>query len=137
MRHGIRMARPRRQQQIPDTQEACEAVCDTAAVFAARGALPGADQTLALADLFSALADPTRVRIVAILDGREMCVGDISATLGLSQSATSHQLRTLRQQGLVRSSREGRMVYYTLDDEHVSHLFRQGLEHVEHLPEGA
>jgi ArsR family transcriptional regulator, lead/cadmium/zinc/bismuth-responsive transcriptional repressor len=72
---------------------------------------------------------------VAILDGREMCVGDIAATLGLSQSATSHQLRTLRQQGLVRSSRDGRMVYYTLDDDHVSLIFRQGLEHVAHVTE--
>ena len=117
--------------------EACEAVCDTAAVFAARGSLPDSEKTHALANLFSALADPTRVRIVAALDGREMCVGDIAATLGLSQSATSHQLRTLRQQGLLRSSREGRMVYYTLDDEHVSMLFRQGSEHVAHLTEGA
>jgi ArsR family transcriptional regulator, lead/cadmium/zinc/bismuth-responsive transcriptional repressor len=135
MRLGINMARPRRHDQIPDTQDTCDAVCDTAAVFEARGALPGADQTHALADLFSAMADPTRVRIVAILDGREMCVGDIAATLGLSQSATSHQLRTLRQQGLVRSSRDGRMVYYTLDDDHVSLIFRQGLEHVAHVTE--
>src|SRR5690606_39030343 len=111
----------------------CEAVCDTALVFEARGALPGVRQTHQLADLFSALADPTRIRIVAALDGREMCVGDIAATLGLSQSATSHQLRALRQQGLVRSSRRGRMVYYALDDEHVSLLFRQGLEHVDHI----
>ena len=129
------MARPRRTEQIPELPESCDAVCDTALVFEARGALPGVPQTHALADLFSALADPTRVRIVAALDGREMCVGDIAATLGLSQSATSHQLRSLRQQGLVRSSRAGRMVYYTLDDEHVSLLFRQGLEHVAHQSE--
>jgi ArsR family transcriptional regulator, lead/cadmium/zinc/bismuth-responsive transcriptional repressor len=129
------MPRPRRDEQIPDFNESCEAVCDTATVFAARGALPDAAQTLELANLFSALADPTRVRIVAMLDGREMCVGDVAATLGISQSATSHQLKTLRQQGLVRSHREGRMVYYTLDDEHVSLLFRQGLEHVQHLSE--
>ncbi len=127
------MARPRRQEQLTETFESCEAVCDTASVFEARSSLPDAGRTMALADLFSALADPTRVRIVAILDGREMCVGDISATLGLSQSATSHQLRTLRDQGLVRSSRRGRMVYYTLDDDHVSHLYREGLTHVSHI----
>jgi len=131
------MARPRREEQIPEITDDREAVSDTALVFEARGALPGARQTHLLADLFSALADPTRVRIVAALDGREMCVGDIAATLGLSQSATSHQLRGLRQQGLVRSSRQGRQVYYTLDDEHVSLLFRQGLEHVAHLEEDA
>lgn len=127
------MARPRRIEQLTETFESCEAVCDTAMVFEARSALPNAGRTMALADLFSALADPTRVRIVAILDGREMCVGDIAATLGLSQSATSHQLRTLRDQGLVRASRQGRMVYYTLDDDHVSHLYREGLTHVSHI----
>ncbi len=136
MRPGINnMARPRRDAQIPEMLQECEAVCDTATVFEARGALPGVPQTMALAALFSALADPTRVRIVAALDGREMCVGDIAATLGLSQSATSHQLRTLRQQGLVRASRNGRMMYYSLDDEHVSLIFRQGAEHVAHLAE--
>lgn len=129
------MARPRRDDQIPDLIEDCEAVCDTALVFAARGALPTARDTHHLADLFSTLADPTRLRIVAALDGREMCVGDIGASLGLSPSATSHQLRVLRQQGLVRSHKDGRMVYYTLDDEHVSSLFRQGLEHVAHIEE--
>lgn len=131
------MARPRRTEQIPDMLEACNAVCDTALVFEARGALPDAERTHALADLFSALADPTRVRIVAALNGREMCVGDIAATLGLSQSATSHQLRTLRQHGLVAATRRGRMMYYRLDDEHVSLLFRHGVDHVAHLVEDA
>lgn len=129
------MARPRRDNQIPEVLEDCEAVCDTALVFAARGALPAASDTRRLADLFSTLADPTRLRIVAALDGREMCVGDIGASLGLSPSATSHQLRVLRQQGLVQAHKDGRMVYYTLDDEHVSLLFRQGLEHVAHVEE--
>lgn len=129
------MARPRRDNQIPELLEDCEAVCDTALVFEARGALPAASDTHRLADLFSTLADPTRLRIVAALDGREMCVGDIGASLGLSPSATSHQLRVLRGQGLVRAHKNGRMVYYTLDDEHVSSLFRQGLEHVTHIEE--
>ena len=126
------MARPKRNNQIPELAEDCEIVCDTALVFAARGSLPGARQTHRLADLFNTLADPTRLRIVAVLDGREMCVGDIGASLGLSQSAISHQLRVLREQGIVRSHKDGRMVYYTLDDEHVSQLFRMGLEHIAH-----
>lgn len=129
------MPRPKRDNQIRELVEDCEAVCDTALVFAARGALPGVRNTHRLADLFSTLADPTRVRIIATLDGREMCVGDVGATLGLSPSATSHQLRVLRRQGLVRAQKNGRKVYYTLDDEHVSLLFRQGLEHVAHLEE--
>lgn len=127
------MARPRRDAQVPEQLDERDAVYDTGLVFAARGALPGVRQTHQLADLFSALADPTRVRIVAALDDREMCVGDIAATIGLSQSATSHQLRALREQGLLRATRRGRMVYYTVDDDHVSLLFRQGLEHVNHL----
>jgi ArsR family transcriptional regulator, lead/cadmium/zinc/bismuth-responsive transcriptional repressor len=131
------MARPRRTEQIPDTLEPCDAVCDTALVFEARGSLPDVARTHALADLFSALADPTRVRIIAALEGREMCVGDIAAALGLSQSATSHQLRTLRQHGLVQATRHGRMMYYALDDDHVSLIFRQGIDHVSHIMEDA
>ena len=62
----------------------------------------------------------------------ELCVCDLAATLSMSQSAVSHQLRLLRQLHLVKNRKEGRSVYYTLDDEHVSLLFREGLEHVRH-----
>ena len=73
-----------------------------------------------LADLFKALSDPTRVRIVSLLAGAELCVCDLSAALGMSQSAVSHQLRTLRDMRLVRWRRDGRQIFYTLDDEHVA-----------------
>ncbi len=85
-----------------------------------------------LAELFKALADPSRVRIICALAHTELCVHDLVAVLGISQSAVSHQLRSLREMGLVRYRKEGRHVYYQLDDEHIHDLFRRGLEHVEH-----
>lgn len=85
-----------------------------------------------LAETFKALSDPTRVRIVSLLAAAELCVCDLAAALGMSQSAVSHQLRTLRDLRLVRWRREGRKIFYALDDEHVADLFRRGLEHVAH-----
>jgi ArsR family transcriptional regulator len=85
-----------------------------------------------LADLFSALSDPTRLRIISVLLEGELNVGDIAAKLNMTESAVSHQLRGLRQLHLVRSRKDGRQVYYTLDDDHVARLYRLGLDHVEH-----
>jgi ArsR family transcriptional regulator len=85
-----------------------------------------------LADLFSALSDPTRLRIISVLLESEMNVGDIASHLGMTESAVSHQLRGLRQMRLVRSRKDGRQVYYALDDDHVAKLYRMGLDHVEH-----
>src|SRR5258706_10570741 len=84
----------------------------------------------ALADLFSILGDPTRVRIVDVLAEGELCVCDIAAEVGISESAVSHQLRLMRGMRIVRGRREGRSVYYSLDDQHVLDLFQQGLRHV-------
>jgi ArsR family transcriptional regulator, lead/cadmium/zinc/bismuth-responsive transcriptional repressor len=85
-----------------------------------------------LADLFSALSDPTRLRIISVLLDGEMNVGDIADRLSMSESAVSHQLRGLRQMRLVRSRKDGRQVFYALDDDHVAKLYRLGLDHVEH-----
>jgi len=82
--------------------------------------------------LFKALSDPSRVRIISALAHTELCVYDLAATLGMSQSAVSHQLRSLRELRLVRYRKEGRNVYYQLDDEHIQDLFQRGLEHVQH-----
>lgn len=98
---------------------------------AAKGLIDGPTATR-LASTFKALSDPTRVRIISVLSQSEMCVHDLAAALGKSQSAVSHQLRTLREMRLVKHRKEGRHVYYTLDDEHVHSLFDQGLNHVEH-----
>ncbi|MDA2916315.1 metalloregulator ArsR/SmtB family transcription factor [Nitrospinae bacterium AH_259_B05_G02_I21] len=88
--------------------------------------------TLGLAEIFRALGDPTRVRILHALAASELCVCDLAAILGMSQSAVSHQLRLLRSLRLVRHRREGRMVYYALDDDHIEKLLAQGLDHVAH-----
>ena len=85
-----------------------------------------------LADLFSALSDPTRLRIISLLLDSEMNVGELASQLAMTESAVSHQLRGLRQLRLVRSRKEGRQVFYALDDDHVAKLYRLGLEHVEH-----
>jgi ArsR family transcriptional regulator, lead/cadmium/zinc/bismuth-responsive transcriptional repressor len=85
-----------------------------------------------LADLFSALSDPTRLRIISVLLEGEMNVGDIADQLSMTESAVSHQLRGLRQMRLVRSRKNGRQVFYALDDDHVAKLYRMGLDHVEH-----
>ena len=85
-----------------------------------------------LADLFSALSDPTRLRIISVLLESELNVGDIAMQLTMTESAVSHQLRGLRQLRLVRSRKNGRQVYYALDDDHVAKLYRLGLDHIEH-----
>jgi DNA-binding transcriptional ArsR family regulator len=85
-----------------------------------------------LAQTFSALGDPTRVRILSALAETELCVGDLAAALEMSMSAISHQLHLLRELRIVRNRRAGKHIYYALDDEHVHDLFRRGLEHVQH-----
>jgi ArsR family transcriptional regulator len=85
-----------------------------------------------LAEVFKALSDPSRVRIISALSQTELCVYDLAATLDMSQSAVSHQLRSLRELHLVRYRKQGRHVYYQLDDEHIRDLFQRGLEHIEH-----
>ncbi|HEY3316049.1 MAG TPA: metalloregulator ArsR/SmtB family transcription factor [Bacillota bacterium] len=85
-----------------------------------------------LADIFKALADDTRVRIVYALSREELCVHDLAALLGSSVSAVSHHLRLLRQMHLVRHHRQGKRIFYTLDDLHVVGLLHQSLDHLEH-----
>lgn len=82
-----------------------------------------------LSSLFKSLGDPTRLRLVLALREQEMCVCDLAASLCISESAVSHQLRKLRDQSLVRSRREGQVVYYFLDDDHVAQLLDVGLVH--------
>ena len=84
-----------------------------------------------LADTFRVLGDPTRVRILDALASGELCVCDIAALVGISESAVSHQLRLLRSMRLVRSRRAGRLVYYAVDDHHILELLNQAMTHVE------
>ena len=84
----------------------------------------------ALADTFRILGDPTRIRIVDALAQGDLCVHELSDKVGISESAISHQLRLMRTMRIVRGRREGRCVYYSLDDQHILDLFQQGLRHV-------
>ena len=85
------------------------------------------------AELFAILSDPNRVRIIAaLLEAVELNVGALASCLEMSESAISHQLRGLRQMRIVRARKAGRQVYYALDDDHIAHLFQQGLDHVHH-----
>lgn len=85
-----------------------------------------------LANFFKVLGDPTRIKILYVLSKEELCVCDIKEILSMSQSAISHQLRVLRDARLVKFRRDGKEVYYTLDDDHVKKIFEQGMEHLEH-----
>ena len=85
-----------------------------------------------VAELFRTLSDPSRVRIIAALLDGELNISAIVEAVGLSQSAVSHQMRSLRQMRIVRGPKVGRQVFYCLDDEHITDLFRQGLEHIRH-----
>ena len=90
------------------------------------------DTAAQVAELFNALGDPNRVRIIGVLLQEEMSVGDLARLVGMSESAVSHQLRILRQMRLVKVEKRGRQVFYALDDEHVAELIQRALEHVQH-----
>ena len=84
-----------------------------------------------LADLFKVFGDTTRIKILYALFESELCVGDIALVLGMSQSAVSHQLRVLKDSKLIKFRREGKVIFYSLDDEHVRTIMSMGMEHVE------
>lgn len=92
--------------------------------------MPDEEVLLDLADLFKVFGDSTRVKILCALFHSEMCVCDIAVLLGMTKSSISHQLRVLKQAKLVKYRRDGKVVYYSLDDEHVKSVFDQGLLHV-------
>ncbi len=94
--------------------------------------MPPEEQLYDLADFFKVFGDTTRVKIIYALLKEEMCVCDISILLGMNQSAISHQLRVLRQARIVKFRKEGRVVYYSLDDEHVKNILEQGFTHISH-----
>jgi DNA-binding transcriptional ArsR family regulator len=109
--------------EVPDTDEA--------RVARVRQHLVSEQAALSLADTFRVLGDPTRVRMLDALSHGELCVCNLAAAVGLSESAVSHQLRLLRGRRLVRPRRAGRMVFYAIDDQHIMDLFAQGRRHVE------
>jgi ArsR family transcriptional regulator, lead/cadmium/zinc/bismuth-responsive transcriptional repressor len=95
-----------------------------------KGYMPAEESLYDLAELFKVFGDSTRVRILWALNEEEMCVCDIAVLLNMTQSAISHQLRVLKQARLVKHRKDGKIVYYSLDDEHVRQIFDQGLIHI-------
>nr|WP_276327720.1 metalloregulator ArsR/SmtB family transcription factor [Dehalobacterium formicoaceticum] len=101
-------------------------------VAQAKENMPQEEILIDLAELFKIFGDSTRIKIICALFTSEMCVCDIAALLEMNQSAISHQLRILKQARLVKYRREGKVVYYSLDDEHVQRIFDCGLVHLNH-----
>ena len=100
----------------------------------ARGAVPDHDEASALADVFKLLGDSRRVRLLyALLAAGELCVGDLAATVESNESTVSQAMRILRTAGVVRNRRAGRLVYYRLDDDHITGLLELSRDHVSHL----
>ena len=119
---------------IPMPDEACDVrMVHPDKVETVREELLTGDEATQLADRFRLLSDPGRLRMIyALLDAGELCVCDLAASVDASESATSHQLRQLRLAGLVRSRKEGRTVYYKVDDTHVRLLLDVAVEHYLH-----
>ncbi len=92
--------------------------------------MPPEDELYDLAELFKVFGDSTRIRILFVLFGEEMCVCDLAEALSMTQSAISHQLRILKQNKLVKSRREGKSIFYSLADDHVGTIIGQGMEHI-------
>ncbi len=95
-----------------------------------RSNMPSEKNLYSIAELFKVFGDSTRIKIICALFEAEMCVCDIAHLLNMTQSAISHQLRVLKQARLVKYRREGKIVYYSLDDEHIKDIFNIGLAHI-------
>jgi DNA-binding transcriptional ArsR family regulator len=114
------------------SSDSCEVVfVDEERVATVRGALKPEAVFVSMADIFKALSDPSRVKILYALSLSELCVCDIANLLGKSISSVSHQLRVLRNLKLVKFRKAGKIAYYSLDDDHIHNLFREGLKHAE------
>lgn len=107
----------------------CE-VIHSDVVNAVKKKMPDENELYDLSDFFKILGDSTRAKIIWALDEDELCVCDLAALLGMTKSAVSHQLHSLRQANLVKNRREGKVVFYSLADDHVKQIFEKGLEHI-------
>jgi ArsR family transcriptional regulator, lead/cadmium/zinc/bismuth-responsive transcriptional repressor len=92
--------------------------------------IPNEESLYDLADLFKAFSDSTRIKILCALFQEELCVCDLAALLSMTQSAISHQLRVLKSNRLVKFRRDGKVIYYSLADDHVKHIFDEGFKHI-------
>ena len=115
-----------------DKGAVCEVSCiHERKVAAARRAMKPEATLFRLAAIFKVLGDPTRTKVISALLKEELCVCDLAALIGISQSAISHQLRVLRDMNLVKYRKEGRIAFYSLDDDHISAILTAGLKHAE------
>lgn len=116
----------------PDDEEYClsQPCIHPQVIRKVRAAMPQADLLAELSEFYKLFGDGTRLRILAALSIAELCVCDLSALLEMKQPAVSHQLRVLKQGRTVRARREGKVVYYALNDEHIRHVLRVGLDHL-------
>ena len=116
---------------VKNQDEACEvSVIHYDTVNRVRAAMPDEEILLDAAELFKVFGDSTRAKIICALEISEMCVCDIAALLSMSSSAISHQLRILKQSRIVQSRRDGKVIYYSLDDEHIKRLFDTAIDHL-------
>ncbi|MFD0682002.1 MULTISPECIES: ArsR/SmtB family transcription factor [unclassified Paenibacillus] len=114
-------------------QERCDETCEgTFNVVTLKQNLITEHTAAGLAEVFKALGDPTRVKIIYTLVQNELCVHDLTVVLDMSQSAISHQLRYLRNLRIVKRRKVGKTVFYSLDDEHIEQIFVQMLQHIKH-----
>ena len=115
----------------PPEAPKCEFVCVHADVVdRVADVMPDEDTLFDLSELFKLFGDSTRIRILYCLFANEMCVCDIATLLGMTKSAISHQLRTLKQTNLVKFRKEGKNVFYSLKDDHVKKILEMGMEHI-------
>ena len=120
--------RTKKQDIIPE----CEAHEEhTELIEKGKARLPEMTELYDLSDFFKVLGDSTRLGILFAIDGSPMCVCDIAATLGMTKSAVSHQLKVLRQNRLVKYTKSGKNVFYELSDDHVRDIIEKALEHIE------
>lgn len=118
---------------MKDYSDVCETQCSHPdKVDEVKGKSLSSEEIIALAEIFKTLGDGTRIKILHALSQQELCVCDLAEVVELSQSLVSHQLRLLRNLRLVRFRKEGKNVFYSLDDEHIINLFSQGLAHIRH-----
>ena len=118
-----------------DEQKYVNDCCDddvvhSGAVERVKAAMPDEDMLYDAAELFKVFGDSTRTRILAALFIEELCVCDIAEILGMTKSAVSHQLRTLRQTKIVKARRSGKEIFYSLDDDHISRIYKTAMEHL-------
>ena len=119
---------------MPKKDEICESeLIHEDLVKKVKSTFPKDEMIFDLADFYKIFGDTTRVKILYALDKSELCVCDISALLGMSLSAVSHQLKILRDSNLVKTKRDGKIVYYSLSDDHVKSILECGIEHISEL----